>query len=343
MKVAILRNDFDESYLNWVKACEKKNINYSVIEIIRNNWLDKIKENEYDIYLACPPGREELFKKLYDERIYIIDKILGRFVYPSFNEISLHENKRYLSYWLKSNKISHPKTHVFYDIEEAKQFAKMANLPVVGKMNIGASGKGVKVIRDRTELKKYIEVAFSRGLRQDWGPNLKMGGLKKRITNILKSPKRIIRKIVIYKKNYKALQKGFVILQEYVEHDYEWRVVKIGESYFGHQKVKQGDKASGTKGINYVSPSDELLNFVREICEKNKFNTMAIDLFENPHGHYLVNEMQCIFGHVQQYICEKEGKPGRFIYKNNWVFEEGMFNTNLSYDLRLENAISLVK
>jgi len=58
----------------------------------------------------------------------------------------------------------------------------------------------------------------------------------------------------------------------------------------------------------------------------------------------LINELQAIFGHVQSYICEKNGKPGRLIYKKNkWQFEEGVFNSNLSYDLRIENAIALLK
>jgi len=70
---------------------------------------------------------------------------------------------------------------------------------------------------------------------------------------------------------------------------------------------------------------------------------MAVDLFEDGRGGYLVNEMQCIFGHVQDYICAQDNEPGRFILKeDSWVFEKGNFNTNLSYDLRLENLIGLL-
>ena len=39
-----------------------------------------------------------------------------------------------------------------------------------------------------------------------------------------------------------------------------------------------------------------------------------------------------------------DGKPGRYINTNDkWVFEEGMFNTNHSCDLRLEHALELFK
>ena len=70
---------------------------------------------------------------------------------------------------------------------------------------------------------------------------------------------------------------------------------------------------------------------------------MAIDLFEDENDGYLVNEMQCIFGHIQDHICEKDNIPGRFIFTENncWIFEQGSFNTNLSYDLRLQSAVDL--
>lgn len=344
MKFAILKNEFDEGYLNWEKACQKYNCEYQTIDLVSSEWLEIIKTGEFDGFLACPPGREEIYKKLYDERIYILDKVMHKFVYPSYDEISIHENKKYFSYWLQANDLPHPQTWVFYHKSEALNFAENAELPAIGKMNIGASGKGVKIFRDREKIKEYVNEAFNKGLRQNWGPNLKMGGYSGRIMKIIKDPARILRKLKIYQKNYNATQKDFVLFQEYVPHDFEWRVIKIGDSYFGHQKVKQGDKASGTKGIAYIAPDEKLLDFVSELCRKFEFNCMAVDMFEDGKKGYLINEMQCIFGHVQEYVCEKDGQPGRFVKENDtWKFETGSFNTNLSYDLRIENVLSLVK
>ena len=339
-KFGILKNEFDEGHLNWQVACSKFDVAWETIDLVGEGWLKTIISDSFDGFLACPPGREALFKKLYDERIYIIEKVLNAFVYPSYEEISIHENKKYLSYWLRANNLPFPMTFVFYNKNEALKFTRDVTLPIVGKMNIGASGKGVKVFKDRESLVEYINLAFERGLRGEWGPNLKMGGYTSRLGKILSDPKRIVRRLQVYKKNYNAIQKGFVIFQEYISHDYEWRVVKIGDSYFGHKKVKQGDKASGTKGIDYVALPDNLLNFVKGISSDHHFNSMAFDLFEDEKAGYLINELQCIFGHVQEYICAKNGKPGRYRYLGEeWVFEEGMFNTNLSYDLRLEDAL----
>ena len=80
----------------------------------------------------------------------------------------------------------------------------------------------------------------------------------------------------------------------------------------------------------------------------NKFQSMAIDIFEGKNSGYLVNELQTIFGHIPDkkygtfHRLEVNGIPGRYINKDGkWIFEEGDFNTNQSYDLRLETAIDL--
>ncbi len=344
MKWGILKNEFDENHLFWKAACLKLGQKFEIIDLTSNSWLDEVLTKDFDGFLTCPSGRETLFKQLYDERIYIINKVLNNFCYPNYDEIVIHENKKFLSYWLKANNIPHPKTFVFYNKAEAINFVENHPLPLVAKFNIGASGKGVKIFHNLNELKEYTYDAFSKGLRQNWGPNLKMGALRNRIKNIIKNPSRIKTRLEVYKKVYNEIQKGLVILQEYIPHDYEWRIVKIGDSYFAHQKVKSGEKASGTKGINYILPPDKHLNFVKDLCDKYDFNSMAVDAFEDGKGGLLINELQTIFGHVQEYICEKAGKPGRLLFENNeWKFEEGMFNTNLSYDLRLENAIQLLK
>ncbi|MBI9066033.1 MAG: hypothetical protein JEZ09_01995 [Salinivirgaceae bacterium] len=343
MKVAILKNEFDDGHENWMKACVKQNIEADIIDLTKNNWLIKIKKEVYDCFLACPSGRESIFKNLYDERIYILNRVLNYNVYPNYDEISLHENKKYLSYWLASNEINHPKTNVFYYEKEAMEFVRNSNLPIVAKFNIGASGKGVRIFRNKEDVIHYIKQAFTgKGLRQSWGPDLKMGMFGSRILKIIRNPKRIFRRLEAYKKVYNETQNGLVIFQEYIPHEFEWRIVKIGNSYFGHKKIKQGDKASGTKGIDYAEPPVQLLNFVKNLCDLYSFNSMAVDLFEDENGEYMINELQCIFGHVQDYICEKDGSPGRFIYKDdNWLFEKGMFNSNLSYDLRLKDVFAL--
>lgn len=340
--VGILKNEEPNSAQKWEKACAKYGINFITIDLTANDWLDCINSYKCDFFLLKPPGRFERFKILYDERLYIICKVLGLLTFPSYEECYIYENKKLLSYYLKARSIPHPKSFVFYHKKEALDFINNYPLPLVGKTAIGASGKGVVILRDIRSKKSYILDAFSKGLKREFGPNRVIGSPKKWLERSLQSPYFFLKKVQDYLKIYNEVQNGYVILQEYIPHDFEWRAVRIGDSYFAHKKVKYGDKASGSKGIDYVTPPHNLLDFVKELCEANHFNCMAIDLFERNNSEYLVNELQTLFGHVQGYILSINDKPGRFRYMDNsWVFEAGDFNSNESYDLRLSAALNL--
>jgi hypothetical protein len=335
----ILRNELEDDHDLWIKACEeyRNEINYRIVNLTSKDWLEEIQELPCDILLAKPGGLTTLYKQLYDERIYILAYVLGYKIYPSPLEIFIYENKRFLSYWLKANNIPHPQTWVLYDREEALKFAEGIQYPVVAKANIGASGSGVLILHNSSEAVKYISDTYSgKGARRRSGPNLEKGGLIRRGFHYVLHPADIRKKLDIYKSVRSDVQSDFVIFQEYIEHEYEWRVVRISESFFVHKKLKKGEKASGALLKVYDNPPLDLLDFVKEITNRHGFYSQAIDVFESDRG-YLVNEMQCIFGQSDSYQMLVNGKPGRYRNINtNWIFEEGDFAKNACYDLRLE-------
>ncbi len=343
----ILANELTDDHQLWVKACEdfSEYIEYDIVNLTKNNWLEKIQNKKYDILLAKPSGLTSLFKQLYDERIHIIETILKIPIYPTPTEIYIYENKRYLYSWLRSNQLPHPATDIFYNKLEAIEFIQNKNFPIIAKANIGASGSGVKIIHNRYEAESYILNAFSsKGVSRRWGPNFAKGNIIKRGFHYILNPSDIKKKVKKYKTVKGDTKKGFVIFQEYIPHDFEWRIVAIGDSYFAHKKLKIREKASGSTLKNYDNPPLKLLDFAREIMEKFNFTSQAIDVFETTDGKLLINEMQCIFGQSDPYQMLVDGKPGRYCFINNqWVFEEGDFNKNESYNLRVEHVIRLLK
>ncbi len=343
MKFTILRNENESSSRKWEKACHDIGVDYSVIDLTSCNWFEQVTNDNSDCFLLRPPGETFKYKTVYDERLYVISKVLKRRIYPSYEEVLIYENKRMLSAFLKGAEIPMPDTTVFYNKDEALRYAGRCHFPIVAKTGIGASGSGVEILRTKEALMLYIKKAFGRGIKRRFGPNRNTGNVKSWSKKAYASPTFFINKIKKYVEVYKDAQRGYMILQEYTPHEYEWRIVNIGGSWFGHQKVKDGDKASGTKGIDYVSPPIDLLDFCKGICDRWNFSCMAIDVFEHPTKGYVVNELQTIFGHVQDHILEVDGKIGRYIYDNAWVFEEGDFNTNESFDLRLQHVLELLE
>jgi hypothetical protein len=138
---------------------------------------------------------------------------------------------------------------------------------------------------------------------------------------------------------------GNVLFQEFLPGVSEWRMIRIGDSYFGHQKLKQGEFHSGSGKVGWYDPPIVLLDFVRNLTDKAGFTAMNIDVFHTPDGRYLVNEFQSHFAaqiESQMYI---NGKPGRYLYNYvaaEWQFEEGVFCRNSCCDLRVEALLSLL-
>ncbi len=346
--IALLKSQENEDHLEWVESLKKfkDEITFDIIEFTRNDWLEQITSKDYDLCVCRPPGRNANYKNLYDERVLILYNNLKRNIYPSLDEILIYENKKYLSYYLKANNIPHPETYVFYDKNEALEFCKYTKLPVVAKLNIGAGGSGVKILYSKNEIKNYINSIYSsKGLKRRWYPNLRKGDFFKRLKKRLLKPGDAYQYFQEKRKSaLNDVQKNMVILQAFIKNTIEWRVVKIGDSFFAHKKIAvKGELKSGTSKVEWGRPPDSLLDFTKIICDKHNLNSLSLDVFEDAEGNYYVNELQCFFGSKNPHQMIIDGKPGRFVFRdNNWIFEEGAFNTNNSFDLRVKHIISIL-
>lgn len=229
--------------------------------------------------------------------------------------------------FLEFYNIPHAKTFVFINKQSALDFIRTATFPMVQKSNIGAGGSAVTIISNKHQAKRIANKIF---------------GFKEGLLSHGLSP--IYKKFGIPVKLTGCSQKNYMILQSFHKIKWEWRILKIGNSYFGHQKLLKGDMASGSGLVGWVRPPEELLYLTKDICDKGYFDVMDVDIFETIDGKYLVNEIQTIFGSYLPYQMKIDGKPGRFVYseENGFLFEEGEFNILGSKLLFVEDFINKV-
>jgi glutathione synthase/RimK-type ligase-like ATP-grasp enzyme len=297
-----------------------------------------LTKEKIDIALLQSPGLTKRFKTLYNERVLILTEELGIKIFPSYKEILLHENKIFLSYWLKSGNFQHPNTTVFYHESEAISYLEKCAMPIVLKTSIGASGRGVKIITQRRAAIKYVKNSFSnKGVKRNLRPNLRMGNFLNRLLNYISNPKSVGLKLSKIKYINSDPEYGYVFAQEFIPHDYEWRCVRIGDSFFAHKKTVLKGKASGSLRKEYINPPLKLLDFVKNITDSGNFKSVAIDIFEPVRDTFLINEIQCFFGQSDPYQMLVDNTPGRYVCKNGfWNFESGDFTQNSCYNLRME-------
>lgn len=326
MKLGIF-TAFRNEHRSYVDSCKELGIDYEIIDIIGDNWMDEILASDCDGFLCRTPSKFQERKDMFNEKLYVINKMLHKPIYPSYDELYIHENKKMMYYFMKLNNLPHVKTNVFYRKEDYYSFLEEANFPLVFKTSIGATSKGVEIIRSKSRAKAIGRKVF--------------GMLNNKLAKGY-TPQTTGKIIPIQARG--LLQKHFLLLQEFVEIKWEWRIVKIGESYFGHQKLLEGDFASGAGKKGWVKPPKELLFMIKDIAEKNDFYSVSIDVFETKDNKFVINEIQSIIGQKTEHLMIIDNKPGRYIFnEGKFIFEEGSFNQYRSYLLRVKHFIEILK
>src|SRR5699024_7817531 len=150
--------------------------------------------------------------------------------------------------------------------------------------------KGVKIIKKRRNLLWLIKKSFY------------FNNQIKSVFNFqnIKFKLYPYKKALATKRKYFPLQskrRGFIHIQAYKNVKYEWRIIRIGDSYFGHKKLE--DKFgyhSGSLNKGWGEIPYRILNLVRDVSNSRNLNNMSFDLFETIEGELYFNELQAIFG-----------------------------------------------
>lgn len=301
-------NDVHQYHKFFVKAALEMKISFDVIDIHRNDWWDKLRAEDYDGFLIWPNGMRESLKSAYDSRVKMIVDYLKKPVYPDYLSIWLYENKIRALDWLRVNEFPTIPTSVYYSKEQAMEHLKTNQLPVVFKTNLGASGKGVYIVKSESEYRKRVQQCFSVGLKS-YG-------------------------VCPYSES-----RGYAYIQKFIPGMEEWRMVRIGDAYFGHRKMadENSGKHSGTLLKGWEKPSEELLDILYEVTERGGFRSMNVDMFRDHEGNIYINELHAVWGQSTEHLMIIDNVPGRYIRDNGkWKFEAGSFVKGHSAIARIE-------
>jgi hypothetical protein len=294
-------------HLAYVRACQELDLSFQVIDLYADNWCRLVEQAKCNAFLAWPDATQRPMASLFKDRCDLVERELGIPVFPNFLERWLYEDKVRQRDWLISTNLPHPRTWVFTNKTEALQFASTAALPIVLKTGFGSAATGVRILRKRKALIAAIKSAF--------GAGLVAGG-----------------------HDFRDREWGRVFLQEFLPIQREWRMVRIGESYFGHPKGRVGDFHSGSGLAEWDVPGPELLDFLHHVTETGKFRSMDVDIFELRNGKLLINELQTVFGaSVSVDQLRNNGERGRMVRSSSgqWHFEAGDFARNACANERI--------
>jgi len=300
----------------FLQACDNLGVVGHIFDPGSIDFFDDIYAMGVRILFVRPNYKTDLQRKIFDEKVRVLRDDADLVVLPSEIELRIYEAKRELSLFVENQKIPHPETHLFYKETEALAFLEKATFPLIVKSHRGASSSGVEILHDKSESQSFVRLIF----RQRY--------YSKRVADV------------------RDFEYGYVLFQVYLKCVREFRIIKIGDSWFGHEKVAKSNSPlmSGSGENLWTPPSTELLNFCNRIARKHDFQTMCFDVFQTTEGEFLINELQCWFGSYDPSQMYINGIPGRYIQRDgDWVFDPGYYNVHASMSLRLASGLHLMK
>jgi hypothetical protein len=163
-----------------------------------------------------------------------------------------------------------PPTWRFDNREKAVEFTKReATFPIVSKADVGASSVNVRIIHGRNDLLEHIKLAFTKGLPVD---HCAGGGRHGR--------------------RAASLQRGYVLLQQFIPHDITWRVNRIGDHFAIFRRFNGAHGKAQTGNVAPLTEMDDVamhvLNFARVVSDELKSKWIALDILERAGTVYLL-------------------------------------------------------
>lgn len=247
-------------------------------QIVSINDLINIEFDKDDIVVYTSSDEENIRVYLRD-LMYFVDKKCK--ILPSYNMLLGHENKGFQELFRRENGFGNVRGNYFFDIDDA-----YIPMPKVLKTVTGAGSSGVSLVQNKNDLemirKKYFNVPF-----------------KRKAIKLQRKLKLQDCEFLIY--NYR--HKGF---NRFVEQEFianlanDFKILVFGDRYYCLKRaVRNNDfRASGSKMFTYVKPSEDILNFARDVFSRLNNPYASLDIAQSEKGCHLIEFQGTNFGPI---------------------------------------------
>lgn len=322
MKIAIHKTLWGFSQ-DWIAYCERNNIRYKVVNCYSNDIIKQIEDCDALMWHHHHSiAKDALFAK---QLLYSVQQS-GKKVFPDFYTNWHFDDKVGQKYLLESIGAPLVPTYIFYEKDEALEWAEKTEFPKVFKLRGGAGSSNVKLVKDKAATIRLINKAFGKGFPSydrlgDLKENMrKLNWNQSTALNLIKSFRRLFMSTE-FAKNI-GPQKGYVLFQDFIPNNkFDIRVVVIGERAFAIKRmVRDNDfRASGSGKILYDKKEidERCLQIAFHVTEKLKAQCTAYDFVFDKNNNPLITEINYGYDHKAYFSC-----PGYWDKNLNWYEEK---------------------
>ena len=295
MKIALVK-DVNKFWTIYGPELEKRGADVHYIDIFKSADRNRLLDENWDGFI-WRAKHDPFIRNLAKRFIYFFDVELKVKTFPSWDAYWHYDDKVAQAFVFQKYKINSPRNYVFYDKEEALEFANRTEYPVVFKSAHGSGSANVWLVKKKSQAVKLIKQAFGKGIKTFFTED-------------------ILRK--------------YVYFQEFLkDNSYDYRVVCYSdERIAAFTRIANKDGfASGSGKYSFDEPPMDLLLFVREVHRKlgDKL-TMAYDVMKDNSGNWAITEMSVVYADLNSwtgdsptptYSIEKDGSLKRIENKEN--------------------------
>lgn len=331
MKIAIHQRErtFSSSKYSfnrrWIAYCEKKNINYKLVDAFQNDIMQQISDCDTFMWHFYQNSPQDF---LFATQLIQAIAASGKTVFPSVEMTWHFDDKVAQKYLLEGIGAPLVDSKVFYFKKDALDWIKNAEMPVVFKLRGGAGSQNVKLFKTKSEAKKYIKKAFGRGISQYDSKGIlkdRFQKFKKGLDTLEGVSKAVIR--LVYPTEYAKVRgrdKGYIYFQKFIpNNDSDTRVIIIGKRAFAVKRMnRDGDfRASGSGAKKYDKKEIDIraIKIAFEISKKLNFECVGFDFIFDKTNKPLIVEIGYAFAIEFYDPC-----PG--YWDDNIEWHKGFFN-----------------
>lgn len=249
----------------------------------------------------------DYYRQIARSIIPVIENQIGIRCYPNSLCSWLYDDKIREYYILKSHHFPIVESWIFYDMQSALNFTDSAVFPMVFKLKSGAGSQMIRLVRNKSDAKKYIHLMFQNGVDYNNGlPGIYLDYLKQNgpIKLIRKKLGQIKRRMIEGSSYYDEdwfVHKNYILFQRFLPGNlYDTRVVVIGKQAFAFQRLNFNNdfRASGSNAYRY-NPKSIDLEFIEIAFQVSKcfgFDSMAYDFLYDKNKKAAICEISYVFG-----------------------------------------------
>lgn len=271
--------------IHWIQYCIKENIPHKLVNCFDTGIIQQLED--CDALMWHHHHNTTRQDHLLARQLLFTLEQSGKKVFPNFNTAWHFDDKLGQKYLFEAINAPLVPTFAFFDKENAIEWANSTQYPKVFKLRNGSASRNVKLVKNKQDALKLINIAFGKGfshqknpwesLKENWRiyklNNSKFGGVKAALKRIFYIPKS--------EREY-MIEKGYVYFQEFIaDNKFDVRVIVVDQKAFAIKRmVRENDfRASGSGMLNFKREEFDIktIKTALHVAKKLKSQSAAFD------------------------------------------------------------------